>query len=75
MQDHYTINVSKRREKPGWNGEPAYSHFFATAENSCVTAKEALEVYAALKLVFPAPEYQIAVTHWEARGREVDFEK
>lgn len=61
---YFEINVAR-------NGK----HFFATAERSCTTRKEALEVYAELKKKFPIEEgYKLDMTQYETVGHFITKE-
>jgi hypothetical protein len=56
---YFEINVAR-------NGK----HFFATAEQSCTTREEALEVYSEFKKKFPSEEgYKLDITQWDTIGR------
>jgi len=61
---HYKINVSK-------NGK----HYFSTSKNSVQIKEEARKLAKHFRDVFPKREgYEIAITHWETVGEEVDIE-
>jgi hypothetical protein len=69
---HYEINVAKRNAKPGFDGKPTYSHFFATAERSITNEEKLREVYSMLRLTCPEPAFQITITRVETTGAFVD---
>ena len=55
---YYEINVSQRGK-----------HLFATAERSCTTHTEMLNVFLHLKKRFPVEEhFEVTVTRWESVG-------
>ena len=61
MESFYEINVSH-------NGR----HLFATAERSCKTHTEMLNVKLHLLKRFPVEEgFEVTVTHWESIGKKV----
>ena len=70
---NYIINVSKKQAKPSWDGLPAYSHLFATAEHSLTTEAQARELLSVFVEKFPAPEYQLTLTRWEKQGEVLAF--
>ncbi len=65
---HYEINVSKK------NSRGEYWHFFATDKRSITTQAELCAVYKKFMEAFPAPEYQMYVTHWEEIGHGVNMD-
>ena len=67
---YYEINVAKKNEKLGWDGKPAYSHFFATSDHSCVSKEQATEVYYVLKARFSEPDYKISVSLRQHTGHD-----
>lgn len=70
MENHYRINVAKANGRNWDNSGPRYLHFFATEVRDLINAKQ---VHAELLAAFPAPEYSISVTRWEASGTGVEF--
>lgn len=77
------INISKAKLnrsgeiKPGWNGEPDYHHYFATAERSIdgdPNGKKFLEILAIFKETFPKPLYNISMTSWSKIGTKVNLD-
>lgn len=57
---HYEINIGKKDKKPGWNGKPSYTHFFATHERSIPSELKLRRVLTVFKEAFPEPEYNIS---------------
>jgi hypothetical protein len=72
---HYEINVAKKDDKPGWDGKPHYSHFFATSERSIFGLAELRRVLGVFLEKFPEPEYNLTVTLWEDIGRQQNLDK
>lgn len=60
---YYEINVSKKDEKLGWDGQPSYRHLFATHERSCTNIWETKRVLAEISARFPAPEFKINIMY------------
>ena len=72
---YYEINVAVKDAKPGWNGKPTYSHFFATTPRSITDENKLRQVIVILKEKFPEPEFQI--TAWNSRDyrEKVDIDQ
>ena len=77
------INISKAKLKPsgeikpGWNGEPEYHHYFATAERSLCcdpNSKKTQELLAKFQEMFPPPIYNISMTSWSKIGTKVNLD-
>lgn len=71
---YYQINVAIQ-SKPAnqtWNGKPEFTHFFATAPQSCTDRESMLAVHRELSHAFPSPTYLIEVTHKVESGTVVD---
>ena len=59
---YYTVNVARRVDNN------RYEHFFATAEHSCVSERQATEVLNALRAAFAEPEFKVECTYWQCVG-------
>ena len=64
MVSYYRINVSK-------DG----IYLFATEQGQLASRLRAMEVFEILREKFPIDEgYSVTCTHWEGKGKEVDFD-
>jgi hypothetical protein len=66
MQYHFEVNVAERTTYQ--DGRVAYKHLFATAERSITDVAKAQHIADMLRRAFPAPQYEVTVTEWEATG-------
>ena len=71
---HYDINVGQQYKKTV-NGEPLYTHFFATAPRSVTDKMKLKRVYLALKKAFPEPEFSISVSYRCESGQYISEEE
>lgn len=65
---YYEINVAKATAPCA-----KYRHFFATSDRSIRTERELREVYDALCVAFPSPDYILTVTRYEQVGHSIDM--
>lgn len=72
---YYEINVAIMINKKGWDGNPEYTHLFATSNRSITDENTLKKVYRVFKEKFPSPQYQLSVTHYKTIGENVDVEK
>lgn len=61
MESHYEINVA-------FEGR----HLFATAPRSLRDEQTAYRLLDTLREKFPAPAYQVTMTHWTVSGRRCE---
>jgi len=77
---YYTINIAKADQnkdgsiKIGYNKQPSYSHYFATASRSIgLSSSKAKQLVKELSQIYPMPLYKIEVSLYNASSSQVDI--
>jgi hypothetical protein len=68
-ESHYRINIAKRSAKRGWDGKPAYKHYFRV---DIIHNDDAVTVLADLRKKFKSPGHVIEMTYWSCVGYPVN---
>jgi len=77
---YYSINISKAEQtkdgkiKIGWNNQPSYAHYFATASRSIgLSSSKAKQLVEELSQMYPMPLYKISVSLHISSSSQVDI--